>query len=465
MFMKEFTTNDLNKWVENILAGNATGSEGTDGIYIPELKITYGTKLMDWFIGPDTIFSGRIPSLNANIFKAQNRAETDILKDVSEAVAKFYVILRNIAAIVMLAGLLYTGIQILLSSNIPTKKTQYLMLLQDWLIGMALLIFSHVIMILIFEMTDSIVNALSVTIGEGSIKWQLIKTMGGSFESTAQLTALILYHWIQILTIIFAIAYFKRFFWTCILTVFAPVMCVMYAFGQHTKQIYSNWLKEYIVNAFVQPFHMVVYTVLIGIPLSITNEGGWNWSGQNQSKMIYALMAMSMIRPAEKYLRRLFGMDKGVANMASYDSGMKTVTDIGKAAIAVAKTAAAVYTGGATAMAGGAMSSLGSAAASAAGKGAASGLGEGLSEAGEALGEGISEAGASLGEGEEGGDVLGEGDGGLPSGLSPDPTAPTLGAGDGVDDFTPDEVNQLGKTITDGIENSNERIRISTKFS
>lgn len=116
------------------------------------------------FIGPDTIFKGNIASFNANIFKNANRGSTDILTKVTKAVAKFYVILRDICAVIMLGGLIFTGIRILLSSNIPTKKTQYLMLLQDWIMGLALLIFSHVIMIFIFEMCDAITTALSVSI-------------------------------------------------------------------------------------------------------------------------------------------------------------------------------------------------------------------------------------------------------------------------------------------------------------
>ena len=109
--------------------------------------------------------NGDIKSFNANIFDYADGGDKDILTNVTKAVAKFYVILRNICAIIMLAGLIFTGIRILLSSNIPTKKTQYLMLLQDWLIGMALLIFSHIIMILVFEMSDALVEALSVSIG------------------------------------------------------------------------------------------------------------------------------------------------------------------------------------------------------------------------------------------------------------------------------------------------------------
>lgn len=355
-------------------------------------------------------FHGRIESLNANIFGQIDRTDDDILAKVSSAVAKFYVILRNIAAIVMLAGLIFTGIRILLSANIPTKKAQWLTYLQDWIIGMVLLIFSHIIMILIFEVAKAFVNALGDTIAGESLKWQLIAMMGGSFDSSSQLIALILYHWVQWQTIVFAIAYFKRYFWTCILTIFAPVMCVMYAFGQQTKQIYSNWLREYILNAFVQPFHMIVYTVLVGIPLGITSGGGWNWSYENTSEVAYALMGITMIRPAEKYLRRLFGMDKGIANMASYDSGKQVVDGAVKAVAAVAKTAAAIYTGGASAAAGAALSSGAGAAASGALGSAGSSLGGALGEASGDLGDAgnvLNEAGDTLGE-------LGDGTGDSP---------------------------------------------------
>jgi len=128
-------------------------------------------------------------------------------------------------------------------------------------------------------------------------------------------------------------------------------MAIMYAFGQQTKQIYSNWLKEFILNAFVQPFHLVVYTVLITFPMQIANGNNWTWSWNNGTEMVYCLMAMSMIRPAEKYLRRLFQMDKGIANMASYDSGKQTITDTAKAIGKAVKTAVAV---GATVMTAGA---------------------------------------------------------------------------------------------------------------
>lgn len=374
-------------------------------------------KFTDLFVGPDTIFSGKIKPLRANIFKIASGSEDNesnspilsksVLDKVTEAVASFYVLLRNICALIMLAGLIYTGIRILLSSNIPTKKTQYLIMLQDWLMGMGILIFSHIIMILIFELCDSLTNALGQTMAHGSIKWTLLKNMGSSMDSVSQILSLILYFWTNYLTFVFAIAYFKRFFWTFLLIIFAPIFAVMYAFGGQTKQFYTNWLKEFILNAMVQPFHLVIYTVLIGIPLRITQSDGWDWSN-NTSEMMYALMAMSMIRPAEKYFRRMFNLDKGIANMASYDSGKQTINAVKGAVVGAVKTAVAV---GATAMSAGAAAGAIGAAGALGSSGAAGALGEAggtLDEAGNAL-SGAGDVLGQLGQSGNGADGLGSG--------------------------------------------------------
>lgn len=253
----------------------------------------------------------------------------------------------------MLAGLIFTGIRILLSSNSPQKRSTYLMLLQDWLMGMILLIFSHIIMIGIFYISDTLTNALSLSLmGFGGLNANLIFQCLQSFDSAEQIVCLIMLGYMIYLTVVFAFAYFKRLLWICVLTVFAPVTSVMYAFGHQTKQIYSNWLKEYIMTVLVQPFHMIVYWVLISIPLNTVNSTGqFDW-GSNLFEIVYALVAMSFIRPAEAYMRQLFGMDKGIAATASFDSGKQVFDNIKEAGKAIADAgviaAKAVATGGTT---------------------------------------------------------------------------------------------------------------------
>ena len=331
------------------------------------------TSLQQIFIGPDSIFSGKVEALNANIFDYIERTSspdsaTDILQGLEElgitlaqgqskaglystAVAKLYIILRNVCALVMLAGLIYTGIRILITANIPTKKTQYLMILQDWLVGLSLLVFSHLIMILVFKMSDALTEALGLFInGYGSLNLNLTLECLASFDSSKQLICIIMLGYMVWLTIIFAIAYAKRFFWVCLLIIMAPVFATLYAFGQQTKSIYSRWLKEYLTIVLIQPFHMLVYSVLVAIPVTLSGQG---FSLANINGIIYSLGAMSMIRPAEKYLRSMFGMDQGLASVASYESGKQTfdaikkvVATVGKVVIAAAAT---VATGGAAA--------------------------------------------------------------------------------------------------------------------
>lgn len=58
------------------------------------------------------------------------------------------------------------------------------------------------------------------------------------------------------------------------------------------------WFKEYIFNLIIQPFHLLIYTVLIGSAIELAT-----------SSMIYAVVAIYMLIPAEKLLRRFFGFD------------------------------------------------------------------------------------------------------------------------------------------------------------
>lgn len=333
------------------------------------------TAIQQLFIGPDSIFSGKVRLLDANIFKATTWSNVltkdtsnenavakaiydisdnlsngnDMIKTIRKSIANIYYVLRNICAIIMLAGLIFTGIRILLTANIPSKRTQWLMILQDWLIGMVLLIFSHVIMIGIFYISDTLVDAISISlIGIGGLNASLIKQCLLSFDSAEQIICLVMLGYMIYLTVVFATAYFKRFMWICVLIIFAPVVSIMYAFGQQTKSIYSNWLKEYAMSVLVQPFHLIVYWALVSVPLNMVNsKGDFSFFLDNSFELTYALIAISFIRPAEAYMRQLFGMDKGIARMASYDSGKQTfdaaknaIEDVVKKIGMVAATAA-----------------------------------------------------------------------------------------------------------------------------
>lgn len=387
MLGADIVTNGVGRLVEDITAD-------AESLTVDSVVGGVSYSLGKIFIGPDTIFAGGVSLLNANIFKAEDSFELfdedidveigdgtlanmgesalegtvdDLGESVENAVttvvyggnlagtlkrgiATTYVVLRNICAMIMLAGLIFTGIRVLVTSNNPSKKAQWLQLVYDWLIGMVLLIFSHVIMYGIFWISDEITVALKDSlIGFGGLNFTLVKTCLISFDSAEQVICLILLGYLIYLTIVFAIAYFKRLLWVCVLIVIAPIVSIMYAFGSQTKRIYSDWLREYITTVLVQPFHLIVYYTLVSIPLNMVSAGTLEFTGLSTFKLIYALGAISFIRPAERYIRNLFGMNKGIAEMASYDSGKQTLDAIGDVAKKIASVIAIAATAGAAA--------------------------------------------------------------------------------------------------------------------
>ncbi len=58
------------------------------------------------------------------------------------------------------------------------------------------------------------------------------------------------------------------------------------------------WFREYIFNLLIQPFHLLLYTVLVGSAMSLAAVS-----------LPYAVVAIYFLIPAEKLLRKFFGFD------------------------------------------------------------------------------------------------------------------------------------------------------------
>ncbi len=270
------------------------------------------------FLTIEDFFSGEIELSNINIFTSESN--NNIIVNVKKSAAEWYYALRNISAIGLLCVLIYTAIRILLST-VAEEKAHYKDMLTDWIKAVCLVIFIHVLMILILNFTDSIVGILrSSTNRLSSIAWVRHELL--SDWDTSQIVYLIMYGMLIYYTIVFAISYSKRFLYSVLLIVIAPVIGLVYAFGKEGKQIFQKWLKEFVSNAFLQPYHMVIYTVLFGFVASIAGNG------KNMMVAIYSLIVLHFIKDAEKYYRSLFGMGSGVAGIGQADTGVQTIEKV-----------------------------------------------------------------------------------------------------------------------------------------
>ena len=228
-------------------------------------------------------------------------------------------------------------------TTIAEEKAHYKDMLIDWVKAVCLVLFIHVLMILILNVTDTVVSILaSMTNRYSSIAW-VRKQLLFDFDIT-QVVYLVMYGMLIYYTVVFAISYMKRFLYTILLIVIAPIIGLVYAFGKEGKSIFQKWLKEFVTNAFLQPYHMVIYTVLFGFVSTIADDG------QNMMVAIYSIIVLHFIRDAEKYYRGLFGMGTGVAGMGQADTGIETiervkkkvtqvVQQVGKVALSVATLA------------------------------------------------------------------------------------------------------------------------------
>ena len=244
-----------------------------------------------FFASPEKIFAGEYPILNANLFYAKSinkvfnysaggavdelleGAGANAISNLKSAVAGIYILLRNLAAVILLCLLIYTGIRIVLSARSPEEQSKWRGYLYDWLKALILLIFMHLIMITIFNVTDILANALAENLGDNqSITSKIRGTIKESLGSVELITATILYIYTTYLTVVFTFAYFRRVLWTSILIIMAPNVAAIYATGNEGKNIYQRWFREFLMNCLIQPYHVITYYVLVMLPLNMSGK-------------------------------------------------------------------------------------------------------------------------------------------------------------------------------------------------
>lgn len=305
------------------------------------------------------------PSLPDTEANSKNRIITSANNsalEIKDTVGKWYYTLRNLAVVSLMIILIYVGIRILISS-VASEKAKYKQMLIDWFVAMCLVFVMQYIMIFANNFTEKIVDLLANvsaqnlhTVIVNDPKTELVNgvkeagldsyvSSNGSLNVTTNLmgkarmlaqeqsgTPLYIGYAICFLvlvfyTVFFCFIYAKRLLYIVFLTIIAPLVAISYPLdkmGDGKSQAFDLWLKEYIFNLLIQPFHLLLYTVLI--------SSAFDLAGNN---IIYCLIAIGFMTPAEKFLRKMFGFDK--TTTAGFLSGaagaavaMSAVQKIGK---------------------------------------------------------------------------------------------------------------------------------------
>ena len=275
---------------------------------------------------------------------------------LQSTISSWYLTLRNFAIVVLLIVLLYIGIRIVTSSA-SQDRAKYKEKLFSWVVALCLLFFMHYIMSFATTVVEAIsegINSinkpilitLSPELEERDYKVEVVGEDGerGSvpireyFDEVGLISNSGAYVWptnlmgivrldmqmdqnvteenqllrrtgytilfliLVFYTVAFLFMYIKRLIMLAFLTMIAPLVAMTYPIDKMNDgnaQAFNMWLKEYVFNLLIQPFHLILYTMLVGSAIEFATEN-----------ILYAVVAMGFLFQAEKLLRKFFGFDK-----------------------------------------------------------------------------------------------------------------------------------------------------------
>lgn len=309
-----------------------------------------GWKVPNMLYCPENIFSNKIPALDVNFIHPNSytnvygESTPSYASKLAPTISSWYKAFRNISVVGLLCVLVYLGIRILIETS-AQGKAKYKESLLNWFIALCLVFAIHFIMagtlMIIDKVTELLNNSLGdstiyVDVMDGTSKTSFKTNLTGYMRFLAQsnnwgdATAYtIIYVVLVIYTIMFTFTYLKRFLWMAFLTMIAPLVALTYPIdkaGDGKAQAFNMWFKEYIMNAILQPVHLLLYSVMVSsaMDLAVNNP-------------IYALVTIGFLIPAEKFIKKMFGLDKGqtAGGLGSFAGGamtMKALESLGKKA-------------------------------------------------------------------------------------------------------------------------------------
>ena len=329
-------------------------------------------------ISPQEIFSDQVPALHVNFinpktYEEETEAQEGILpvynsaKVLGPQISKWYVALRNLVLVGLMVVLLYIGIRIVISST-AGEKAKYKEHIKDWIIAVILVVFMHYIMAFALTMTEYVTNILVgqnsfpvLAVTEDELKQiypddyeSFEKADDGNYYIKTNLMGYIRFHqqrdriddegnirvtWsyigytilylvLVIYTVMFVVIYLKRVIYMAFLTVIAPLVALTYPIDKISDgkaQAFDMWIKEYVYNLLLQPFHLLLYTLLVGSVMELA-----------QSNIVYAIVVLGFLVPAEKLLRKFFGFEKApetgsiVGGVVGGSLAMNAINRLGK---------------------------------------------------------------------------------------------------------------------------------------
>ena len=252
------------------------------------------------------VFFDRVEITKINIFEGTSDSA---IASIRRSVFEFYKAFRNLAIVLSFAVLVYIALRMVLS-NIAEEKAKYKAWLVNWLVGFGLLFVMSYIIVFVLNANSFLVQTLARALGNvnDDMSGIMLSLAGQTFwiPLTISFGSAIMYLGLSIITMIFVIIYIKRMITVSLLIVISPLITVTYSLdkiGNNKSEILNTWLREFLYNVLIQPFHCIIYMVFIGTAFQLIQGTTLGDFGG----MVYALILTFSIFSAQKIVREIFG--------------------------------------------------------------------------------------------------------------------------------------------------------------
>ncbi len=275
-----------------------------------------GTGTLEFTI--QDLLEGKYDMFSIDFFSNVN--ETRKVKGMlSQTIVVWYSAVRNLAIGITLLVLVYVGIRMAIST-VADEKARYQKMLIAWIKGFCMIFVLIYIIAIAINLSNAIVELIPkssdnlekiLMYGNGtinnpqkdSIAEKMATLKGWNYVAICILYWIIIYYQLK-----FFILYFKRVLSVGFLIIISPLISITYpidSIGDEKAQGYQRWLKEILINIFIQPLHLVIYSVFITSAGAIATVAP-----------LFAAIFLFGLSRGEKIVKNIFGI-RGAQSISS----------------------------------------------------------------------------------------------------------------------------------------------------
>lgn len=269
-------------------------------------------------ISPNDILFDKLEITDVNFFNFDNSLSDGVLT-IRKNIAIWYYALRNLSIGILLAILIYVGIRMAIST-VADEKAKYQKMLIAWVKGFCMIFVLIYIIMIAINISNGIVELVpkstenlekTLMYGNGtiqnpqkdSIADKMATLKGWNYVAICILYWVIVYYQLK-----FFILYFKRVLSVGFLIIISPLISITYpidSIGDEKAQGYQRWLKEILINIFIQPLHLVLYSIFITSAGAIATVAP-----------LFAAIFLVGLSRGEKIVKNIFGI-RGAQSISS----------------------------------------------------------------------------------------------------------------------------------------------------